>query len=112
MATETATKEQSTTRCTGLPVSLQDDWMYGSGQSRKDAAGRMLGVPNAKSKIKIGFWNVCTIFDAGKLAHVTREMRRYDLDILGISETRWTSSGKFHCISGETIIYSGRKDNQ
>ena len=86
--------------------------MNGSGQSRKDAAGRMLGVPNAKSKTKIGFWNVRTMFDAGKLAQVTNEMRRYNLDILGISETRWTSSGKFKCISGETIIYSGRKDNQ
>ena len=39
-------------------------------------------------------------------------MRRYKLDILGLSETRWTNSGRFTSITGETILNSGREDNQ
>ena len=42
------------------------------------------------------------------------EMGNYKLDILGISECRWTGSGRM-CIKSETvecytIIYSGQQD--
>ena len=86
--------------------------MNDSSQSRKDAADRMADVLSAKTITHIGFWNVRTMFDAGKLAQVCKEMKRYNLDILGISETRWTSSGRFTSSTGETILYSGREDNQ
>ncbi|XP_071129957.1 uncharacterized protein [Mytilus edulis] len=38
-------------------------------------------------------------------------MERYQLGIFGISECRWTESGKI-ITQGHTIIYSGRNDNQ
>lgn len=52
------------------------------------------------------------MYQTGKLAQVTAEMRRYNLHILGISESRWTGSGRVTTSTGETVLYSGREDNQ
>ncbi|XP_071141814.1 craniofacial development protein 2-like [Mytilus edulis] len=51
------------------------------------------------------------MYETGKLAQVTSEMRRYNLHILGVSEYRWTGSGKMKTDTGETVLYSGREDN-
>jgi hypothetical protein len=64
-----------------------------------------------KKTIKIGTWNVRTMYQVSKTAQVIREMERYQLGILGISECRWTESGR-NITQGHTIIYSGRDDNQ
>ena len=85
--------------------------MNDSGQSRKEATDRMEEVFHAKHKTRIGFWNVRTMYETGKLAQVTHEMRRYNLHILGISECRWTGSGRLRTNTGETVLYSGREDN-
>ena len=53
-----------------------------------------------------------TMYETGKLAHVTEEMRRYNLHILGISESRWKGSGRYRTNTGETVLYSGRDDDQ
>ena len=63
-------------------------------------------------KTRIGFWNVQTMHETGKLGQVTSEMRRYSLTLLGVSECRWTDSGKMKTAIGETFIYSGRRDGQ
>ena len=60
---------------------------------------------------KIKLWDVRTMYETGKLAQVTSEMRRYNLHLLGISESRWTGSGKIRSETGETVLYSGREDN-
>ena len=39
-------------------------------------------------------------------------MRRYNLHILGISQSRWIGSGRYRTNTGETVLYSGRDDNQ
>ena len=39
-------------------------------------------------------------------------MRRYKLDILCVSECRWTDCGSQILSSGEKIIYSGRNDRK
>ena len=51
------------------------------------------------------------MFQTGKTAQVEREMLLYRIDILGISECRWTGNGSVTTSLGNTIIYSGRKDN-
>jgi len=38
-------------------------------------------------------------------------MKRYKHDILGISESRWTKSGRMKTNTGETVLYSGREDD-
>ena len=46
-----------------------------------------------KRAIRMGTWNVRTMFETGKTFQVAAEMRAYNLALLGISETRWTQSG-------------------
>ncbi|KAK3783096.1 hypothetical protein RRG08_059971 [Elysia crispata] len=85
--------------------------MNGSGESRKEATGKTKEVLNAKTKTRIGFWNVRTMFETGKLAQVISEMNRYNLHILGVSESRWTGTGRLRTNTGETVLHSGRDDN-
>ena len=69
---------------------------------------------NPKSNCNIGTWNVQTMYSTCKTAQIVKEMGNYQLDILGISECRWTGSGKMNTKNdkGEsyTIIYSGQKN--
>ena len=39
-------------------------------------------------------------------------MRRYCLHILGVSESWWIGSGTVKTLTGETVLYAGRDDNQ
>ena len=52
-----------------------------------------------------------TLYQAGKLQQVLREMTNYKVEILCFSEARWTDSGRRILASGHTIFYSGRTDN-
>jgi hypothetical protein len=52
-------------------------------------------------------WNVQTLFQKGKLAQLNREMDRYKLDILGVSEVRWNGSGQTMTTDGKMFLYSG-----
>ncbi|GFS18252.1 craniofacial development protein 2 [Elysia marginata] len=74
--------------------------MNGNGESRKEDIGRTKEVLNAKTKTRIGFWNVRTMFETGKLAQVTSEMNRYNLHILGVNESRWTGTGRYKTNTG------------
>ena len=38
---------------------------------------------------------------------ILKEMKRYNLSILGVSEMRWNTFGTLRTASGETIPYSG-----
>ena len=46
----------------------------------------------------------------GKLAQATTEMRRYNLHVLGVSESRWIGTGRLKTVSCETVLCSGRDD--
>ena len=62
-----------------------------------------------KKRLKIGTWNVRTLYQVGKLDNLIIEMKRMKVDILGISEVRWTGSGILKK-DGCQLIYSGKKD--
>ncbi|XP_062602942.1 craniofacial development protein 2-like [Saccostrea cucullata] len=85
--------------------------MNAASESQQEA-GRMKSILSTRTKLKIGFWNVRTMYEAGKQAQVVREMKNNKLHILGVSECRWTDFGKIMTNSGEVIIYSGRKDGR
>ena len=93
-----------------LTIGVTQSMMCG-GQSQQDATklNRLLGHP--KNIMKIGNWNVCTLYRSSNIAQVTREMTGRNIDIMGINETHWTRQGKMQLTEGETIIYSGRDDN-
>ena len=52
-------------------------------------------VQCCKEQYRIGTWNVRSV-NQGKLEVVKQEMARVNMDILGISELRWTGMGKFN----------------
>ena len=67
-----------------------------------------MDVTNIRSKVKcckeqycIGTWNVRSM-NQGKL-DVVKQMSRVNVDILGISEVRWTGMGDFN--SDDHYIY-------
>jgi hypothetical protein len=53
---------------------------------RPDAIGDPFGM---KRKTRIGFWNIRTLREYGKLKQVEKKMAHYKLDIMGLSEIRW-----------------------
>lgn len=58
--------------------------------------------------IQIGTWNVRTLYQAGNLAQVLKEMDRYKIDMLGLSEVRWNGYGELK-VGNYHIIYSGQE---
>ena len=61
-----------------------------------------------KSTLRIGAWNVRTMYETSKTAQVVKEMDLYNLDMLGISECRWTGAGRKTTQQGSIILYSER----
>ena len=60
-----------------------------------------------KSNIAKGTWNVRSM-NQGKLEVVKQEMARVDIDILGISEIKWTGMGEFNS-DDHYIYYCGQE---
>src|SRR6218665_1308157 len=64
-----------------------------------------------KNKIQVGTWNVRTILRPGKLTNVIREMKRANLDVMGLAETRWKEEGDITS-EGVRIIHTGAENGQ
>ena len=63
-------------------------------QTREGAPGRISPQSSKSKSLRIGSWNVRTLYEAGKLSQVAKEMQRNHLHILGISETHLSQSGQ------------------
>jgi hypothetical protein len=66
-----------------------------------------------KQKMRLRGWNVQTMYKTGKMVQLVKEFDNYmyNLDIFGISETRWSGNGKRRLASGHTIIFLKRSDD-
>ena len=84
--------------------------MTSVGESRKEAHRLKQSLNKPKETLNVGNWNVRTMYAIGKTEQVAKVMKEYRLDVLGISECRWTGFGKVKLRTGETVIYSGRED--
>ena len=60
-----------------------------------------------KEQCCIGTWNV-RFMNQGKLEVVKEEVARVNIDILGISEQKWTGMGKFN-LDDHYIYYPGQE---
>ena len=60
-----------------------------------DGTGDRSKVRCCKEQYCIGTWNVRSM-NQGKLEVVKQEMTRVNINILGISELRWTGMGEFN----------------
>ena len=87
------------------------DLMNPGGKSHLEAS-RRTPVLSTRTTTKIGTWNVQTMFETGKLYAVEKEMERYGLDILGVSEARWNGEGKKKLGGGKLLLYSGREEGE
>ena len=67
-----------------------------------DVPGDGSKVQCCKEQYCIGIWNVRSM-NQGKLEVVKQEMARVNIDILGISELKWTEMGEFN--SDDHYIY-------
>ena len=61
-------------------------------------------------KVRVGCWNGRTMYSTDKTAQVCKEMARYKVEILGISECRWTGSEQVSTKTGKNIIFANRND--
>ncbi|XP_056017310.1 craniofacial development protein 2-like [Ostrea edulis] len=71
-------------------------------------SGKILGP---KTTLQLGCWNVRTLYQTGRLAQVVREMENDNINLLAVSEERWTGSGIRQLASKHHIAFSERQDN-
>ena len=72
-----------------------------------DVTGDRSKVRGHKEQYCIGTWNVRSM-NQGKLEVVKQEMARMNIDILGISELKWTGMGEFNS-DDHYIYYCGQE---
>ena len=73
-----------------------------------DVTGDGSKVRCCKEQYCIGTWNIRSM-NQGKLEVVKQEMARVKVNILGISELKWTGMGEFN--SGDHYIYYRRQES-
>ena len=100
-------------RSVGAQYATGDQWRNNSRKNEetepKQKQHTVVDVTGDRSKVRcckeqycIGTWNVRSM-NQGKLEVVKQEMARVNIDILGISELKWTAVGEFN--SDEHYIY-------
>ena len=72
-----------------------------------DVTGDRSKIQRCKEQYYIGTWNVRST-NQGKLEVVKQEMAKVNVDILGISELKWTGMGEFNS-DDHYIYYFGQK---
>ena len=72
-----------------------------------DVTGDRSRVQCCKEQYCIGTWNVRSM-NQGKLEVVKQELERVNIDILGISELKWTGMGEFNS-DDHYIYYCGQE---
>ena len=72
-----------------------------------DGTGDRSKVRCCKEQYCVGTWNVRSM-NQGKLKVVKQEMTRVNIDILGISELKWTGIGEFNS-DDHYIYYCGQE---
>ena len=89
----------------GAQYATGEEWRNSSRRNEETEAKwkqcQAVGVSGGESKVQfckeqycIGTWNVRPM-NQGKLEVIKKEMARVNIDILGISELKWTGMGKF-----------------
>ena len=72
-----------------------------------DVTGDRSKIRRCKEQYSIGTWNVRSM-NQGKLEVVKQEMARVNIDILGISQLKWTGMGEFN-LDDHYIYYCGQE---
>ena len=65
---------------------------------------------STQSSSILGTWYVRTMYQSGKATQIAKEMHKYNIEVMGLSETRWISTEKTILATGEVVLYSGHQD--
>ena len=60
-------------------ITWDDSSMMGTGQCYKEASAQKRSLANPKKKVRVGCWNVRTLYSTGRTAQVMKEMRGYKI---------------------------------
>lgn len=60
--------------------------------------------------IKTSTWNVKTMFQEGKIHNTIQKMTRLGIDIMGVSEMRWSRTG-LCSVGNYNVYYSGNQED-
>ena len=93
-------------RWVGVQYATEDQWRNNSRENEErepkqkrhpvvDVTGDRSKVRCCKEQYCMGTWDVRSM-NLGKLEVIKQEMARVNVDILGISELRWTGMGEFN----------------
>ena len=105
-------------RSVGAQYATGDQWRNNSRKNEEmeprqnqypavDVTGDRSKVQCGKEQYCIGTWNVRSM-NQGKLEVVKQEMARVNVNILGISELKWTGMGEFNS-DDHYIYYCGQE---
>ena len=105
-------------RLVGVQYATGEEWRNSSRRNEEaepkwkrcpvvDATGGESKVRCCKEQYCIGTWNVRPM-NQGKLEVIKKEMARVNIDILGISELKWTGMGEFNS-DDHYIYYCGQE---
>ena len=67
-------------------------------------------IPHSADLMGIATWNVRTMHKSGKLENIKAEMKRGNITIPGLTETRWKGNGDFMS-DDYRIIFAGGNNN-
>ena len=112
------TLKEELPRSVGAQYATGDQWRNNSrkneGMEPKQKQYPVVDVTGDRNKVRcgkeqscIGTWNVRSM-NQGKLEVVIQEMARVNVDILGISELKWTGMGEFNS-DDHYIYYCGKE---
>ena len=105
-------------RSVGAPYASENQWRNNSRKNERmepkqkqhpsvDGTGDRSKVRCCKEQYCVGTWNVRSM-NQGKLKVVKQEITRVNIDILGISELKWTGIGEFNS-DDHYIYYCGQE---
>ena len=108
-------------RSVGAKYATGDQWRNNSRKNEemepKQKQHTVVNVTGDGSKVRcckeqhcIGIWNVRSM-NQNKLEVVKQEMAKVNIDILGISELKWTGIGEFN-LDDHYIYYCGQESSQ
>jgi hypothetical protein len=75
-------------------------------ESREEAVG-LIPFLTPRKTVRLATWNVRTMYEAGRTAQVTKEIKHDNICLLGLNETKCLHSGWLRLTSGEMLLYSG-----
>ena len=63
-------------------------------------------------EMKLGTWNVRSLYRAGSLKAAARELARYKLDVVGVQEVRWDKAGTVRAGDYNFFYGKGNENDQ